>query len=412
MIINLIASDAETYELCRDILAEVAELGQSWTLQPISAKEAWRQADLDIWDFNPELTIPEPATWNPVRHLFLVDRQDLPAFQERIGALDANVLLKPVVRTTLRTFLVPTISARGANSLRVERDEILQCLIQTNLKLQEYDQDRTTFLARAVHDFRAPLTALSGYCGLLLSESPGPLNETQNEILRRMRHSAKRLSRMASAMFELSTGPHVKRRLELQPGDMRESLEQAMHEIAPFADEKSISITVDLAPADPGLYFEAAQIEQVLINILDNACKFTPKGSAVEIRGYPYFWERRRHATASVAKAAERRTMQSHEPNSYRVDIGDAGLPIPEEHLERIFEEYTSYAGHRDRSGGGLGLAICKRIITQHEGSIWADNGESGPVFSFVLPMRGIEYAYPSEAGNHNRLGGRLNAEW
>src|SRR5664280_1608893 len=135
-----------------------------------------------------------------------------------------------------------------ANSLRADRDEILQCLIQTNLKLQEYDQDRTTFLARAVHDFRAPLTAISGYCGLLLGEPLGPLTESQREVLRRMQHSTKRLSRMAAAMFQLSVGRHVKRRLDLQRGDIRECMEQALHEITPFADDKAIAITTDLAP--------------------------------------------------------------------------------------------------------------------------------------------------------------------
>ena len=61
--------------------------------------------------------------------------------------------------------------------MRADRDEILQCLIQTNLKLQEYDQERTNFLARAIHDFRAPLTALCGYSSLLLGNNLGPLTE-------------------------------------------------------------------------------------------------------------------------------------------------------------------------------------------------------------------------------------------
>jgi NtrC-family two-component system sensor histidine kinase KinB len=271
--------------------------------------------------------------------------------------------------------------------LRADRDEILQCLIQTNLKLQEYDQDRTTFLARAVHDFRAPLTALSGYCGLLLSEPLGPLTESQREVLGRMQHSATRLSRMASAMFQLSVGRHVKTRPDLQPGDIRACLDQALHEITPFADEKSISIAPALEPSGEGLYFETGQLEQVLINILDNACKFTPKTGAIEIRGYPYFWERR-GVLSLVPAAAERRVRSVHEPNSYRIDISDSGAPIPDQHLSRIFEEYTSYAGGRDRSGGGLGLAICKMIVTQHDGRVWAENRASGPCFSIVLPMR------------------------
>src|SRR4051812_11043789 len=215
MKIHLVAEDPELYKLCGAILSDIPELGQSCTLSMASPEAGWRDADLHIWDFHPNVALPDGLVCNPTRHLFLVDRQDLGAFQQRTGAGEGNVLLKPVGRATLETFLTPAISNGAAKSLRSERDEILQCLIQTNLKLQEYDQDRTTFLQRAVHDFRAPLNALSGYCGLLLSEPLGPVNENQKEVLRRMQASAKRLSRMASAMFELSVGRHVKRHADL-----------------------------------------------------------------------------------------------------------------------------------------------------------------------------------------------------
>ncbi len=228
-----------------------------------------------------------------------------------------------------------------------------RCLIQANLKLQEYDQDRTNFLARAVHDFRAPLTAASGYCGLLLGEALGEMQEAQKDVLRRMQHSVKRLSRMASAMFELSVGRQVKRQPELRKGEIGACLEQALHEINPFAEAKRISISVDLEPPAGTLYIEASQIEQLLINLLDNACKFTPRAGEIEIRGYPYFWERRSpRSLRSIA--GDRRVRDCGLPNSYRIDISDSGPRIPVEHLEHIFEEYTSYGGGRDRSGGGL----------------------------------------------------------
>jgi signal transduction histidine kinase len=393
MTIYLVSTDGDLYKLCRDILDDIPELGQSSHLLVISPEEAWREADLYIWDFEPNLKLPQNLHRDPLRHLFLVDRKDLSHFQKGRGAGVGNVLLKPISRATLMTFLAPAVSTRADYSLRADRDEILQCLIQTNLRLQEYDQDRTTFLARAVHDFRAPLTALSGYCGLLLSEPIGPLNENQKEVLRRMQNSARRLSRMASAMFELSVGRHVKRRPDLQPGDIRECFYQALHEIAPFADEKCITIVPDLEPCASSLYFEAGQIEQVLLNILDNACKFTPRAGSIQIRGYPFFWERR--ATFTVLSPVERRRRSVHEPNSYRVDISDSGSAIPSEHLHRIFEEYTSYAGGHDRSGGGLGLAICKMIINQHNGRVWAENRDTGPLFSFVLPLIRSESSLP-----------------
>src|SRR5262249_32429403 len=144
----------------------------------------------------------------------------------------AHFILKPFTRATLRSFLdqacarfLPQDSNNTSiQMLRADRDELLQSVIQTNLKLQEYDQDRTNFLARAIHDFRAPLTALTGYCGLLLGDHLGGLAPDQREVIQRMQHSAKRLSRMANAMFQLSICQRVEQQPNLQEDDIRESI--------------------------------------------------------------------------------------------------------------------------------------------------------------------------------------------
>jgi signal transduction histidine kinase len=388
MKVGLVSQDRELLKLCREVMADVSS--NSWTVSLSKGDPNQENADLWLWDYFPGQGLPKTLSSQPGRHLFLVQRQDLNDFRALSGTADTHVLLKPAVRATLTAFLSAATAqidqtALGS-SLREDRDEILQCLIQANLKLQEYDQDRTTFLARAVHDFRAPLTALIGYCGLLLGEPVGPLTENQREILSRMLKSTKRLSRMAAAMFQLSVGRHIKRRPDLQRGDIGECLEQALHEITPLADDKAIEITTDVAPSPLPLLFEPGQVEQVLINILDNACKFAPRGGVIELRGYPYFWDRRRTDSA-IPPAAERRLRSVTEPTAYRIDISDSGIAIPTEHLEHIFEEYTTYSGGRDRSGGGLGLAIARMIVNQHEGHVWAENTDRGPMFSIVLPF-------------------------
>jgi signal transduction histidine kinase len=385
IIVQIVSEDRDLLKLCREILDEV---GGTETGLSLHLEEGFSGgATLCLWDYVPGMTLP--AASDAAHHLYLVHRNDVTRFREQTGVHDSHILLKPVTRATLAAFLGAAV-AHAARPTRTDvqvddRDEMLQYLIQANLRLQEYDQDRTTFLARAVHDFRAPLTALSGYCGLLLEEPLGPLTESQREVLRRMLNSAKRLSRMASAMFQLSVGRHVKRRPELQRSDLRECLDQALHEIAPSAAEKSLEINVDMAASPRPLYFEAAAIEQVLINILDNACKFTARGGLIELRGYPFFWDRRR-SSPLLPQVAERRRRATGEPTGYRVDIRNSGGPIPDEHLSEIFEEYTCYGGGRDRSGGGLGLAITRLIVQQHDGQVWAENSDLGPMFSFVLP--------------------------
>jgi signal transduction histidine kinase len=383
MEIKLVSEDEELYKLCREILTDIP--GRRWALSAVSAQNAGSDGDLYIWDFQPGILLPEHIYKSSAKHLFLVNRQDVAEFQVEMGSAGPLMLLKPVTRAALATFLTLAVTTEVTSSLMADRDEILQCLIQTNLKLQEYDQDRTNFLARAIHDFRAPLTAVSGYCGLMLSGPLGSVNEKQREVLGRMHHSVQRLSRLAESMYQLSIGNRIKTRPNVQKGEIRVCVEQAVHEIAPFADDKQITIVMDVE-SSPSLSFEAGQIEQVLINILHNACKFTPKFGCIEIRGHHYFWDRR-NGSARIPAGSERRSRASRETNSYRIDIRDSGKPIPEDRMDRIFEEYISYAGSSDRSGGGLGLAICRMIVAQHEGRIWAENTDLGPMFSFTLPV-------------------------
>ncbi len=376
----LISENRDLWTFVRELVQEFAS--DSPDVSMVSASAPRPRGDLYIWDYQPAMKLPRDLASHSRKHLFLVDRKELATFSEAAPA-EASIVLKPPTRGSMGAFLAG-IGNSGAQTLRGERDDMLQGLIQANLRLQEYDQDRTNFLARAVHDFRAPLTAISGYCGLLLEQQLGSLDADQREVLERMQHSAKRLSRMASAMFQLSVGRHLEQTPNLQRGDIRDCIDQALHEVAPFSQDKQIEITIDFNPPEESLYFERAQIEQVLINLLDNACKFTPRNGTIEVRGYPFFWERR------VAKlsgyAGDRRMSDVPGPNAFRIDICDTGPGIPASHMRRIFEEYTYYGGARDRSGGGLGLAICRMILHNHGGRVWAESSDAGAVFSFVLP--------------------------
>jgi len=392
---SLTWGNVDLAKLCREVLHEVSE-GQSELITGPAAQES--QSDIYIWDYAPGRQLP---AWvregNLPQHLFLVSRQDLEAFRAVAPQGAANVLLKPLGRPTLLAFLsqpgfqnATAQPAAGTDlaseqTLGAERDEVLQCVIQANLKLQEYDQERTNFLARTVHDFRAPLTAVCGYCSLLGSGKVGELTHTQQDTIERIHASADRLTRLVEALLQLSSGHHRERRPDYQEGDLQERADQVARELMSSLDRKNISVAVNLTAGERALHFDSAKIHQVLINLLDNASKFTPRFGAIEIKGEPFFWDRRltRERRAGVL---ERRRTARPEPNCYRVDVHDSGSGIPPQYLEKIFEEYTSYFGGSDRSGGGLGLAICRSIIEAHEGRIWAENSEEGATLSFVLP--------------------------
>jgi len=379
MKVRLISSDQRLYRQCREALARFPDT--TWDFAAGEAEDA-RDADLCIWDFQSDTSLPPAGLREERKNIYLVDRKDLGTLRDRLPEAAVGIVLKPVNQAALESFLEPAAAGRD------DRDDLLQRLLEANLKLQEYDQDRTNFMARALHDFRTPLTAVSGYCGLLIGQHLGPLGAAQVEVLERMQHSIRRLARLATGMFQLSAGRQLKKQPELRPHDMEECIEQALHEILPLAEEKGIEVRTRLDGRAEPLWLEPAQIEQVLVNLLDNACKFTPKHGWIEISGYRYFWERRGAGANGGRGQRERRAGQSRAPNAFRVDVRDSGPGIAPEHLEAIFEEYTSYAGSQDRSSGGLGLAICRMIVTQHQGRVWAESNASGATLSFVVPLR------------------------
>ncbi len=218
-----------------------------------------------------------------------------------------------------------------------------------------------SFLAGELHDFRAPLSAVYGYCSLLGREQLGTLTPTQIEVVQRMKNVVERLSHMAADMFDLCAGKDMARGPRRAPVDVGEVVRQAVHQVAPLAAEKhvSLSMNLELPPRMPE--WDGYQVEQILINLLENACKFSSACGSVEVRGCPV------------------------EDVSYRIDVRDSGRGIPAAVMPHVFDEYFSHA-----SGGasGLGLANCRRIAAAHGGRIWAESSEAGAVFSFELPMR------------------------
>ncbi|HTQ55327.1 MAG TPA: HAMP domain-containing sensor histidine kinase [Bryobacteraceae bacterium] len=383
MQVALISRDESLHRLCREVLEALPD--QDWTLSILSPGGLPPAADIHVWDWDREAPPVLSQVQGRHAHLLIIARDDARAVLADLPLAAVTLLLKPVNRDTLRTCLEQ--AAERVGSARADRDAIFECLLATALRLQEYDQDRMNFLARAVHDFRTPLTAVHGYCGLLLSGQIGPLTVAQKEVLERTSQSVRRLSRLATALFQWSSGVRVGMQSQRQEGDIDTCFQQALHEIRPLAAEKSITVQLDLEPPGTPLRFDAAQIEQLLVNLLENSCKFTPRGGYIQVRAFPSFWERRSAAVRSAGALMERRRAASRAANAYRIEVSDNGMGVRPEHLETIFQEYTSYGGGGDRSGSGLGLAICKRILAEHGGQIFAESGNQGVTFVSLLPF-------------------------
>ncbi len=382
VLVCILGSNQALEEACRATLEDLCPTG--YHLQQSETSDVPGGCDIYIWDVE-SASCPPPAMAlaKDATKLVVVRKSSLSSVRRSYPDENFSYLQSPVTPLNLRVALEAAVARlqlreserNRAADLNPDRSQILQKLLETNLKLQEYDQDRTNFLTRAIHDLRVPLMAVQGYCGLLAAGQLGLLNVEQTRILEKMQRSLTRLGRLAEAMLDLGTGAQPGTKLKLENASLESCIQQAVYEILPSLEKKQISLNLEVEPPGEGLLFDSGKIEQVLVNLLDNGCKFTPKGGSITIRGSSI-------PTAEVADVG-----LPHASGGYRIDVSDTGPGIAPAHLQNIFDEHTSYGDPASRAGFGLGLAICRVIIREHKGRIWASSDAQGATFSLVLPL-------------------------
>jgi len=236
-------------------------------------------------------------------------------------------------------------------------------LSKANLELKGLDKLKTDFLANMSHELRSPLTVIRGGVDYLNRTIKGSENRRYLGIIDK---NLSRLIHLVSDLFDFT-------KIEAKKGDWsfdREDVTRLLHEvieiISPRAAEKNITINCN---AQGAIYadIDLERIEQVLVNLIENAIKFSEPGTEISI---------------DLEEA----------PESIQVAVRDRGIGISKQSLTAIFEKFhtlPSSGGEGKREGTGLGLAISKGIVEAHGGRIWADSvkGE-GSVFFFALPKK------------------------
>jgi signal transduction histidine kinase len=384
MRVTLATAERHLFDLCVDVLVECYP--QSYELSLVYPDSPLPQADVYIWDYDDGLDIENRLdSSRPPYHIVVLDAQYLGKFKAAIQS-GTMVVLKPATKGALSAWLGQAIRDFDSADCSDARENYVRMLTEANIRLQQSEHERIRFLASALHDFRIPLTTNRGYCGILLDEIPGPLNEAQHEALRCMQNSLLRMTAISSATFDAAIGKPRNQRLlnGFAAGDIRECVKQALNEVRLFADEKRIQLEAELEPPQETLHFDRTGIERVLVNVLHNAYKFAPKQGHILVKGYSYFWERRSSRIQNLWIREDNRVVNSSRLNCYRIDIHNTGPKIAAGVLQsgRLQGDPTVPLEH------GLGLAICKVIIEQHSGKIWAENDADGPIVSCLLPFR------------------------
>lgn len=229
--------------------------------------------------------------------------------------------------------------------------------------LRQMENMRQEFISNVSHEFRSPLTSISGFARALQNNDLP--QETRKHYLDIIELESVRLSRLSDNLLKLTSLESKVHPFE--PGSYRldRQIRRIVLSCEPLWQEKNIDIDIDL-PAIP-ITADEELLDQVWINLLNNSIKFTPAGGTISIR---------------VA------TTES----GYRIEIADNGIGIPEKHIPHLFERFYKADTARSRTGGGtgsgLGLSIVRKIVDMHEGTVYAGNrAGGGAVFTVHLPV-------------------------
>ena len=245
-------------------------------------------------------------------------------------------------------------------------------LESANRKLRELDRVRTQFLSIATHELRTPLTIIMGYNTMLADSLGSRANQDEMELLHESDTACKRLIRLVNSMLDITQIESGKMRMNFEPCDMATLIHTAAGLFQTEAAKRGIHFATELPARMPRLLLDADRIEQVAINLIANALKFTDAGGSIRV---------------ALRYAPESETIQ--------VSVSDTGVGIAPEDHDLIFDEFAQLerqAAKRHREGSGLGLAISKRIVEAHSGAIKVESvvGQ-GSTFTFTLPARRAE---------------------
>jgi len=231
-------------------------------------------------------------------------------------------------------------------------------------ELRRLEQVRTEFIANVSHEIRTPLTAIHGYLETLLD---GALEEPENarKFLRIVFRHTERLGRLTDDLTDLSNIELGRISLRLEPTAVAEVADSVLAIIAPRASAGQVTLEVKLPANLPRVMADRDRLAQILINLVDNAVKYTPKGGRVWLEG------------------------RVREPCLVEVAVCDTGAGIPKADLPRLTERFyrVDKARSRDLGGTGLGLAIVKHLVLVHGGELSIDSELwKGTTVRFTLP--------------------------
>lgn len=245
-------------------------------------------------------------------------------------------------------------------ALAIERTRLLEQARQTEL-LEITEKLQTALLNSISHDLRTPLVTITGALSTLADDAPALDDDARRSLIQTAREEADRLNRLVGNLLDMTRLEAGAITIHHEPCDVQDVIGAALAECEPRLG--GCTISVDISPELPLAPMDFVLIERVLVNVIDNALKYSPVGSRIEIQAYK--------SNAFV-----------------EICVADQGVGIPKEDLARVFDKFYRVQRPGNVSGTGLGLSISKGIIEAHGGFIGAENRKGGgTLITIALPL-------------------------
>ena len=249
-----------------------------------------------------------------------------------------------------------------------QREELARLTIElerANAELKKIDQRKSEFLSLASHQLRTPLTAIKGYASMLLEGSFGAVSETLQKPLDTIFKSSDRLVRIIEDFLTISRIEQNRLVYTFATADLRKIVSELAEDFKQAAEARNLAFS--FAVTDEGDYraqIDEGKIVQVISNVIDNALKYTPRGSVAV-------------------------TLGMTDGKTARVCVKDTGVGMDEETKKIIFEKFTRAkdANAVSTTGTGLGLYVAHELITAHKGRIWVESGGKGKGSTFCIEL-------------------------
>ncbi len=215
-------------------------------------------------------------------------------------------------------------------------------------RLRDTTHRLSYLLTIASHDLKAPLSAVESYVQVMLGGFTGPIADKQRQMLTRCSERITEALDLVSNFLDISRLEAGQMYNELEVISIARVAHRALDIIHPVAADKGVLLDASIPDAAPSIHGSALRLQQVLVNLLGNAVKFTPAGGRVHL------------------------SLQD-EGDCVRLEVVDSGIGIAPEDLPHVFDDFFR-GGSADSKGAGLGLAIARRIVAGHGGRIWAES--------------------------------------